>query len=187
MALEGKLLKKSYHKQMERKAISIQKIWEMYEDKAIKLFGDLYKIKISTEKEVIWITRVLPNSVSVPLIISFKNCWDIDTSINSRNVIILNIVHELAHFFSYSYNESYINKIFYSLHTRGIDSHYFIQAVEFGIGSELLGEKVVRKYIEYLVLDKNFKYQKSLKLLLKHNISLTKECLEDISGFFNLK
>lgn len=181
--LRGKVINEKYHKLMFSNVSKIQCFWDKYEKKALHLFEEIYKIKINTETETIWLTKILGHSVSVPLIISLKDLNSLDSEKVKRS-ILLNIIHELAHFFSYTYGKSYINRVFYNLKEKNIDTHYFIQAVEFGIGGELFGQNFVRKHMDHLVFDKTFPYQSSVKLLLKHKISLSKDCLNEVVKIF---
>ncbi len=185
-AMKGKTLSKHYHRQMQDKTKIIQEIWRPYEDKILVLFKEIYKIQINSEKEPIWITRILPNSVSLPLIVTIRDCWKMETDKDAKKSLILNTVHELAHFFSYRYNKSYINSLYHDLSRMRIDPHYLIQAVEFGIGAELFGRKYIKNHTRYIASDKTFPYQGSVKLLLEDNITLNKKCLRNIAIFYKV-
>lgn len=169
------------------KAEVAQQIWAEHEPKVIQLFEEVYQIKVSEKGRWVWLSLVLPNSFSDPLTISLNRFPEIESNPKHRLVLVFTTIHELAHYFLYSRPEdSYAHVLWEKIkkknpgQDRGTNLHYMIQAVEFGFGAEVLGEKFADLRRQYIAQNGHGEYQKSAQLLIDHNVPLDKTCLKFI-------
>lgn len=187
--LIGNTLTKEDHEQGSEKAKTCQKIWNKYENKILKLFSEIYKIEISDEKIKAYISFVLPNSFSNPLTISLKHLPNVETDVRSQRGLVYKVIHELAHYFIYTRDDKeFANKLFDKVRKQnilgdhGANLHYLIQAVEFGIISEVFGEEYANYDREWIIkrwIDNE--YGKSAKRLKEDSVPMNKTCLEYIN------
>ena len=167
----------------------IQTLWSEHEEKILNLFREMYKIDITESSKEFFVSQILPNSYSRPLTIRI---WWTKDEIKKNGIyqrtIVGTIIHELAHYFSYtrpkdSYFNILLDKVFKTKLSddRGINVHYLVQAVEFGIVGDLFGEKRGNIFRDKTI-ERNPKneYGISAKLLKDHNVPVDKTCLEFI-------
>ena len=169
----------------------IQTLWLEHEEKAMNLFREMYKIDITESNKEFFVSQILPNAYSRPLTI--RMWWtkeEIEKNEIYQRTIIGTIIHELAHYFSYSRpKDSYFNvlldRVFKAGFSddRGTNVHYLVQAVELGIIGELFGEKRGNIFRDKTI-ERNPKneYGISAKLLKEHNVPVNRTCLEFISN-----
>lgn len=178
-------------KEHTEKALKIkdlaQKIWAAHEEKASKLFEEIYDIKITEETIDAFITFVSPRSYSQPLTITFFHYKEFETNEVQQNFFVFTLIHELAHYFAYTRpKESYFQKLFEKalkldlLKSHGANLHFLIQAVEFGIGAEVLGESVAAKIRYHVAEKRSGEYKISAQALIDNKVPLNKSCLRFI-------
>lgn len=190
---KGRLLP-NLHEEGYEKAKLAQGIWNRYEKDVLDLYRLIYKIKISEKSIKVYVSLVAPNSFSDPFTISLKNWADVEKNSRSKRGFVYSVIHELAHYFAYTRGEdTYFNRLLANvqkadiLENRGANLHYLIQAVEFGIVSEVFGKEYAEYSRNWVIENwKNSEYGKSAKLLKKHKVPLDKTCLEYIEKFAKL-
>ena len=188
LKLSGKRDSSSYHYEGQNKTKIAQEIWNKYEEKILNVFSYVYKIKIAEKKIIAYTSSAAPNSFSNPLTISLKHRSDIEKNSRSRRGFIYSVIHELAHYFSYTRSkDTRFNKLLTKiqrmnlLNDQGANLHYLIQAVEFGITGEIFGFKYAKYSRTWVIKNsKNSQYGKSAALLEKHKVPLDKYCLDYI-------
>lgn len=163
-----------------------QSLWDKHEKKIFKLFGQMYKIKIHEKFIIIYLSKLAPISYSDPLTISLKRHDNLKENKAGR-IFMLTVIHELAHYFAYSRPKtSYFDtlqgrvKKYYPQNDWGTNLHFLIQAVEFGIGAEVFGEKVAAARRNFVIENWEGEYKQSAELLVKEGIPLNKEALKAI-------
>lgn len=186
--IAGKKPSKSHDELGFKKASFAQKIWNKYDKDVLKLFKEMYKIKIPEKFIKVWVSLILPNSFSDPLTISLKHSPDIEDNPRSKRALVYTTIHELAHYFAYTRNKgdffnrlhARIQKLDY-LGARGANLHYLIQAVEFGIIGEVFGRKFA-EYVHSWVIGKwkKSEYSISAQKLREDKVPLGKTCLRYI-------
>ncbi len=169
----------------KEKAKLVQEIWDKYEKKILKNFEIIYKIRVSEKLIKIYVSQVAPNSFSDPLTISVRAWKDLENNLKSRRGLIYSIIHELAHYFSYSRGGgTFFNKLLSRVQKENIlgdrkaNLHFLIQAVEFGIIGEVFGQKLANYRRDWII--KNWadnQYGKSAMLLKELKVPLDKSCL----------
>ena len=180
------LTKEHFEKALKIKELA-QKIWVVHEDKVFKLFEDIYNIKITEEKIDAFITFVSPNSYSQPLTITFYHYKEFETNEIQQNFFVFTLIHELAHYFAYTRpKDSYFQKLFDKiikkdlLKSHGANLHFLIQAVEFGIGAEVLGGSVATKIRNHIAEKRSPEYKISAQALIDDDVPLDENCLKFI-------
>lgn len=163
-----------------------QSLWDKHERKIFKLFGQMYEIKIHEKFIIIYLSKLAPISYSDPLTISLKRYDNLKESKAGR-IFIFTVIHELAHYFAYSRPEnSYFRALWsrvkkhYSQNDWGTNLHFLIQAVEFGIGAEVFGEKVAEARRNFVIENWKGEYKQSAEILVKESVPLNKEALKAI-------
>lgn len=161
-------------------------IWKPYESKVVKLFSEMYKIDIEEERIEVFISLVLWSSYSHPMTIGIKK-FKLGKSKRGEIGYISTVIHELAHYFAYtrpkdSYFRSLYKKVLDKdlLESAGANLHFLINAVEYGIGAEVMSKENAERRREFVIENHPEKYSKASKLLKKKNIPLSKDCLEYI-------
>jgi hypothetical protein len=193
LKLSGKQASSLYHNEGQNKTKIVQKVWNKYEKKILNVFSYVYRIKIAEKKIMAYISSAAPNSFSNPLTISLKHWPDIEKNPRSKKGFIYTVIHELAHYFSYTRGkETRFNKLLTKiqkmnlLNDHGANLHYLIQAVEFGIIGEVFGSKYAKYRRSWIVKNWNTnQYGKSAALLEKHKVPFDKTCLDYIEKLFN--
>lgn len=189
LSISNKKQTKNYYRKLFILANEIQYIWNSYEERVLELFEEIYRLKIPRNKEYIFVSKATPNSISFPLVIGIRNFYNFDKRKEGRVRLILNIIHELAHYFSIdSKKNGYIDDLFLNISnqkpglSQGIVVHYLIQSVEFGIGGELFGKELVAQLRENVSQIKNQEneYAISAKMLIENGVPLSRNCLEHI-------
>lgn len=187
--LAGEKLTEEYSKTVISKVKIAQKIWNGYESQILKLFEEIYKTKVTETFIKAYISMVLPGSYSDPLTLSLKYRPDIETNDGSKRAFVYSVVHELAHYFSYTrYPYNFFNKLYKRalktnlLGSHGKNLHYLIQAVEFGIVGEVFGSNYAKYSRSWIIENwKGSEYGDSAKLLKEHKVPLDKSCLNFIN------
>lgn len=190
LKLVGEKQSEKYHKLGYKKARVAQIIWSKYEEKILNLYREIYKIKIPEKLIKVYISLVAPNSFSDPFTVSLKHWPDIKKISRSKRGFVYTVIHELAHYFSYTRDDnSYFNRLYTKIQklnilgSHGVNLHYLIQAVEFGIIGEVFGPRYAEYSRNWVIKNrKDNEYGKSAKLLKKHNVPLDKTCLEYIKS-----
>lgn len=174
----------------QRRVRFAQKVWNKYENKILRLFSFIYKIRIPEKSIKAYISLVAPNSFSEPLTITLKHWPDIEKNRKSERGFVYATIHELAHYLSYTREKIiYFNKLLAViqkiniLNDRKANLHYLIQAVELGIIGEVFGS-IYAEYLRKWIIKnwKNNEYGKSATLLKKHKVPLDKFCLNYIEN-----
>lgn len=187
--LSGTKLTEEHSEAVIKKVKIAQKIWGKYEKQIFKLFEEIYKTKISKTFIKAYVSMVLPGSYSDPLTISLKYWPDIETNDKSKRAFVYSVIHELAHYFSYTrYPNNFFNKLFIKIQkvnllgSHGKNLHYLIQAVEFGIIGEVFGKSYAEYSRNWTIENfKNSEYGQSANALKMHQIPLDKDCLNFIN------
>ena len=190
---DKKLTKEHSDLAWERTELS-QKIWNKYEKDVLNLFREMYKIEIPEKFIKAYISLIAPNSYSDPLTISLKRRIDFETSPRSKRGFVYNVIHELAHFFAYTRDDTeFFNKLYTKIQKvnllgeHGANLHYLIQAVEFGIIGEIFGNEYANYGRDWVIENsKDNEYGKSAKALKENNVPLDKTCLKYIKKGFAL-
>lgn len=183
------------HKKGYGKAKIAQGIWNKYEKDVLDLYRLIYKIEIPEKSIKVYVSLVALNSFSDPFTISLRKRMDIEKNPISKRGFVYSVIHELAHYFAYSRGENtYFNRLLTNvqkadiLGNRGVNLHYLIQAVEFGIVGEVFGLKYAEYSRNWVIENwKDNEYGKSAKLLKKHEVPLNKSSLEYIEKVYFCK
>lgn len=174
-----------FFKEGVEKTKKLQEIWGKYEKKILENFEIIYKIRVTEKLIKIYVSQVAPNSFSDPLTISLRLWKDLENSSTSKRGLIYSVIHELAHYFSYSRGEdTFFNKLLLRVQKENIlgdrkaNLHFLIQAVEFGIIGEVFDQKFANYRRDWIIQNwaKN-QYGKSAMLLKKLEVPLDKSCL----------
>jgi hypothetical protein len=190
LRIAGKKLTQKHSDLCLEKAADAQKVWNKNEKKVLSLFKEMYKIDINEKFIKAYVSLVALNSYSDPMTIAAKE-YDFKSD-KSKRIFTYVVIHELAHYFSYTRRDKFFNYLLSKvkelnlLDERGANLHYLIQAVEFGIGGELFGKENASLRRNWIVeRNKDNEYGKSAKLLKEQNVPLDKTCLEFISKTIN--
>jgi hypothetical protein len=162
-------------------------VWREHEDKVMKLFEEMYKIKITETSRPIYVSQILSGAFSDPMTLSLKRFPDLEADENHKQGLVFLTIHELAHFFMFQRPaDSFVNQLFQRAKKqkisddRGTCLHFVVQAVEFGLGAEVFGSEAARARLLKKVSEGKGEYQASAILLQNHNVPLDKTCLEFI-------
>lgn len=184
---KGEKLTKEYGKKCRELAKSAQKVWDKYEDKALKLFEEMYKIEVDEKFIEVFVSLAAPNSFSHPMTMALKKFPDIEENERHERAFVGITAHELAHYFAYTRDEdTFFNKLFKKIRgkdllgERGANLHYLINAVEYAIRGELFGEEHANRMRKYVSENWKGQYKKAAKALIKDEVPLDKTCLEYI-------
>jgi len=188
LTLVGEKLTQEHSETTMKKVKAAQAIWNAYERQILRLFEEMYKIEISEKCITTFISLVAPNSFSRPLTISLKHSMDIVKNEKSQRAFIYTVIHELAHYFSYTRGDTEFFNVLYDkvqkldlLGEHGANLHYLIQAVEFGIIGEVFGPRYANYSRDWTIDNwSDNEYGKSALLLKEHDVPLDKTCLEYI-------
>lgn len=188
LKLTKTMLTDEYGETARKKVKIAQKIWNRYESQILKLFEEIYKTKITETYIKAYVSLALPDSYSDPLTLSLKYWPDIETNDRSKRAFVYSVIHELAHYFSYTrYPYNFFNKLFIKIQktnllgSHGKNMHYLIQAVEFGIIGEVFGETHAEYSRNWAIENfSNTEYGQSAKELREHRVPLDKSCLDYI-------
>lgn len=185
----GIKIDQDHHQRAEVLTRFVQELWDPLEEKVLSLFEEIYKIKIKDEEIIAYFSLLAPHSFSDPLTLSLNRfSEEIEKDEIIQRGFICNVVHELAHFFAYKYPGGYFDELFQKimkrdlLGNRGANLHYLIQALEFGIASEVLDEGAGIGRRDYIISLEQYKnYSRSAKRLKEDEVPLDKSCLEYIN------
>jgi len=190
LGLKGEKLTVDHTAQaLDRKKMA-QRLWNQYEEKIFELFDEIYRIDIKENNIEAFVSLALSLSYSHPLTIGLKHFSDLDKNDKTQRGFVYRVIHELAHYFMYTRSkENFTNRLHLKiqkkdlLNDHGANLHYLIQAVEFGIISEVFGFKYADYWRNWIIeKSANNEYGKSAKLLKEHDVPMNKECLEYIKN-----
>ncbi len=168
------------------KAKQAQENWDKYEKKILSLFEEMYKIKIDEKAIEVFVSLVIPNSLSHPMTISFKRLDRLESEKQQRG-LVYTVTHELAHYFLYTRDKGeYANKIWKIIMNKdllgdwGTNLHFLIQAIEFGIIGKVFGKGYAECARNYVIKNWKAEYSNSAKALIDYKVPLDKSCLRYI-------
>lgn len=192
LRLKNEKLTREHASSVIKKAETSQKVWNKYEKQILRLFEEIYKIEIPEKFIKVYISLVSPTSLSDPMTISHIRRMNLERSAKEKKSFLHSIIHELAHYFSYTRpRDSFFRNLFSKIKEQdklgslGANLHYLIQAVELGIIGEVFGYKYANELRESkiertLIKNKEDEYGVSAKALKEDNIPMDKTCLEYI-------
>lgn len=188
LELVGKKLSAGHDKEALTRRKQAQKIWDKYELKIFDSFEEIYKIKIPEKFIEAFISLAAPHSYSHPMTITLKGILDLERNEIHQRGLIYVVVHELAHYFLYTRSEKeYANKLWKRIKDKnllgnhGVNLHFLIQAVEFGIIGEIFGKSYSKYARDWVIKNRKGEYRQSAKALFNYDVPLDKTCLESIS------
>lgn len=164
-----------------------RKAWAPHEKEVLSLFSEIYKIDIEENSIEVFISLALKHSYSHPMTIAVRKYKLQEGDKDKNAAFVFTLIHELAHYFAYTRpKDTQFNRLFKKvleknlLGTKNANLHFLINAVEYGIGAEVLSETRAKKKRKFVLENFPEDYVKATSLLIKKGVPLNKNCLEYI-------